>query len=1413
MANEIIIYVSSKADVKGLLGAEMAADKLVKSLSQYPDVADEINKTPMRVKIEATKGGNVRIAEITEQINDLNDADTRRLKIISKTASVEKDSLISKRQLLSVLTQQKNSVKAGTEAFRELDGALKRVKLEVLEAQGVQNGSIAQIEAINSQYRQQQRELNNTAETYNNLQDKIRENEQAIRTLQGVQKGSRTDLVATIRLLEQQRDAINPATDRGRFDDLSKEIDGLKGELAGLDGPLKNFNKIVDGVARLRVVFDSLNGAIRIINGTISIFVNRLKQIEAFQLALQNVGFAASRANVALQKSSDIALKLGAPLQSVEQSYRRMIPSLVSLGIESNKSDAFIESLTARTQILGLNSEQTGRYVEAFAQVLAKGKLSGEELNQQISELDGKLRSDLAQSLGISTTKFVELVEAGQIGANTFVDAFIKSANGADVLAANVENGTATIQQLQNILGTINTKNIEVLSLQFESLFKAVLQTQVAFAKLVSVLINSPVFILIAGIVRDLVEGFLSYQRATLGLVTSLINLLRPLNDVLFKLEELTGIASGVAKAVGVLFGLLLTSSALFLFAKGLGALKGAFAALGGGIIIKAITSLQIFSQVVTAINLNGLIAGLRLLGAAFLNFAILKIGNLFLGIIKGGGSFLGIIFKIVAALGLLKTALIVVGIATGIQLIRSLVAGREGFRRATEATDVATKALENFNKTYNTSNLKPPTLLGKSTKSFEGFFKALSNQAGLKSYNEFIRGLQKADPIFRAFQKEINKSGGELKTFNDLQKINSQDIVKNQAAQDGLLTSSKARLSVIEAQIALMEKENPGMTQQINNLKKMAETTKAEINLRQANIKALDEEIERRILNGEKIGSNEQRIQALDAAISKMVRQQKDLDVSIQAKTYKELANNIITAEQAQAKNAVSTIISNKSLIQAYRIQLQTLEERRVTNGKLNAEEQLKVDELNSKILQATAEEAQAYGQLKQAITDAFTKGIQDAQRLADVAITAAGNIKSAFDSISQTAVSGIQAGLSVISAISSAIQADADRALQASIADLEAVGLQGIDFEIAKAKLQAEADAKKKAALETELRLRSQMSNIEFEIESIRIEVAKRVAITEARIAQQRLAAEAAIAKARGQDDLAQALTNAAQLQNQVIRGIQIEADLNQKILSFKRDQERVAIATAAADAGIQGFANLDLGSSIGQLQQFAGQARSAVNEFANLTDGTFELGRNIDSTAVQKGQEEADKIKESIDAAAAAATSMSDNFKAAAESMSSITDNSFTLLRNIEAMNAFAFNARATGGPVTAGSQYTINDGGGREAFLNKFGRMSMLPAGRNLQWTAPTSGLVIPANLVSDYMANVRAKQISTLSTRNQFNNGVSGNLITHVSTSSSRNSSSANSRIVNNVTIQSQNPVADASMLMTQIQKIKSRRRR
>ena len=76
--------------------------------------------------------------------------------------------------------------------------------------------------------------------------------------------------------------------------------------------------------------------------------------------------------------------------------------------------------------MLGLNTEQTGRYIEAFAQVMGKGKLQSEELNQQFSELDGGLRGQLKNWLAANKgiTDFEGAMKRGEITSGIFLEAF-----------------------------------------------------------------------------------------------------------------------------------------------------------------------------------------------------------------------------------------------------------------------------------------------------------------------------------------------------------------------------------------------------------------------------------------------------------------------------------------------------------------------------------------------------------------------------------------------------------------------------------------------------------------------------------------------------------------------------------------------------------------------------------------------------------------------------------------------------------------------------------------------------------------------------------------------------------------------------------------------------------------------------
>jgi tape measure domain-containing protein len=71
---------------------------------------------------------------------------------------------------------------------------------------------------------------------------------------------------------------------------------------------------------------------------------------------------------------------------------------------------------------------------------------------------------------------------------------------------------------------------------------------------------------------------------------------------------------------------------------------------------------------------------------------------------------------------------------------------------------------------------------------------------------------------------------------------------------------------------------------------------------------------------------------------------------------------------------------------------------------------------------------------------------------------------------------------------------------------------------------------------------------------------------------------------------------------------------------------------------------------------------------------------------------------------------------------------------LTANVTITSSSAPAARWSGGPVSAGSTYTVNELG-KEGFLSASGRISEISRPRNSTWRAPSSGTVIPANIWS------------------------------------------------------------------------------
>lgn len=130
------------------------------------------------------------------------------------------------------------------------------------------------------------------------------------------------------------------------------------------------------------------------------------------------------------------------------------------------------------------------------------------------------------------------------------------------------------------------------------------------------------------------------------------------------------------------------------------------------------------------------------------------------------------------------------------------------------------------------------------------------------------------------------------------------------------------------------------------------------------------------------------------------------------------------------------------------------------------------------------------------------------------------------------------------------------------------------------------------------------------------------------------------------------------------------------------------------------------------------------------------------------------------------------------------------------------------RASGGPVTGGSTYTVNELG-KEAFLSAQGRLSMINAPSWGSWTAPGKGTVIPAHLTSQL--NIPTGGIN-------LNNAASGNAMMASANQGAgsivraiKSAMMGGDNITNNVTVQSDNTTKTASDMLVSMTRLRRRR--
>ena len=243
---------------------------------------------------------------------------------------------------------------------------------------------------------------------------------------------------------------------------------GIKG-LTGLEKVNTAINKIRSGTERVRQASNSMFGsmlkanlATSAIQGLSSALVNAARDTVSFGMDMKaledSIMFSGGvHATENLSFLNDTIEKMGLPLQATTDAFTQLSGSFMGTTLEGKDMRDIFEGVSMAGRALNMDNEKLKGTFLALSQMMSKGKVSAEELNGQLGErLPGALGL-AAQSMGVTTSELMKMMQRGELMSEDFLPKFaeqLKKTFGEQALA-QADQLPAKMNRLNASLGRL----------------------------------------------------------------------------------------------------------------------------------------------------------------------------------------------------------------------------------------------------------------------------------------------------------------------------------------------------------------------------------------------------------------------------------------------------------------------------------------------------------------------------------------------------------------------------------------------------------------------------------------------------------------------------------------------------------------------------------------------------------------------------------------------------------------------------------------------------------------------------------------------------------------------------------------------------------------------------------------------
>lgn len=178
--------------------------------------------------------------------------------------------------------------------------------------------------------------------------------------------------------------------------------------------------------------------------------INTSMQMEAVTTAFESIYGSADRAAEQLKFIRKVSDDLGLSFLDTAREAKKLFASAESAGLSEKANDIFLAFSNAGAALKLTSNEMSSIYL-AVSQIMSKGKVSAEEINQQLSERLPGATTLLAKAMNVTSVELFKMFEQGQVT----LDHFVKFADALNAKYSGAAKNASHTAQAE--LGRVST--------------------------------------------------------------------------------------------------------------------------------------------------------------------------------------------------------------------------------------------------------------------------------------------------------------------------------------------------------------------------------------------------------------------------------------------------------------------------------------------------------------------------------------------------------------------------------------------------------------------------------------------------------------------------------------------------------------------------------------------------------------------------------------------------------------------------------------------------------------------------------------------------------------------------------------------------------------------------------------------